>query len=168
MKQRRQDWHLVVTGAPGAGKTTVCGRCADRFGARVLDVRRFYPSTPTFSPTERKTAFAKYEAALALSLANDQPVVSEGFFFSPERRASVEEITASASRRLIVVTLTAPDDVLFRRVAERAKGQGADVPEPEIRRFAAVFRDSPWGVVIDTSTKSPEDTCSQIEALVNA
>lgn len=157
-----QQLHVLITGPPGSGKTTLGRRLTSTFSASFLDVRNFYERGTRFTVSERTRAFAMYCDALVQALADGANVLSEGFFWSQGRRGAVASITATASSTFVPITLVASEASLLGRVRQRVTKHDSEVPESEIRRFCSNFRSDPWGLVVDTTHLAVEDVYLEI------
>lgn len=158
----------LVGGDPGAGKSTLAGRIADRTGWAVLrsdEVRkdlagightdRAATNVGEGIYTEAATAatYAELLARAQLLLEQGQPVVLDATWNDSRQRADAAALATATSSELVEIRCSAPASVREERVALRARHRvdASDAGVEVVRELAA--RADPWptATTVDTS-----------------
>ncbi|MBM3947392.1 MAG: ATP-binding protein [SAR202 cluster bacterium] len=113
---------VMLVGLPGTGKTTFAARLAERFPLAVVEsdaMRKTLFPRPTYSPAESRRVFAAIHEVLGRLLAERVPALLDATNLVEANRRELYQIAEGAGARLFIVRLTAPDEVVRRRLAER-------------------------------------------------
>jgi predicted kinase len=150
---------VLLVGLPGSGKSTFARRLAPLIDAVVLEsdaLRRLLFESPQHGDSESKRLFRAIQAVTLRLLIDHRSVVVDATNLRETHRKPFRDIAATAGARLQVVHLTAPEDVIFERLARRR-----DAPDPldASRAYEGVYalleqqQEAPRGrhLIIDTS-----------------
>lgn len=124
--------HILVTGAAGAGTSTLGEALADRRGLRFLEADSCYWQ-PTLPPFTTKRPTAERNALLLQALQADASVVAGSVM---GWGAEVENVFS------LVIFLLVPTDVRLRRLEQRER-QRFGRANPAFLEWAAQYDDGP-------------------------
>lgn len=127
----------VLVGLPASGKSWVARQLQARTGATVLEsdaLRRHLFSRRSYSAAESRRLFAAIHDAVDELLAEGRSVVLDATNLVEEERAPLYEIAGRRRAGLVVVHVTAPDRVIRRRLARRARDGGGS-SEADLRVY---------------------------------
>lgn len=173
MLELRNQTAVIITGAPGVGKSTVASRVAHKLGAVLLDFDAiFEPIVPLLTAHPREVArraiyeslIATVEAALA---AGCHVLVAAPF--TRERRDPLawDHISARLTSRGAAATLVwlhAPRGVLLERLAARAAARDAQKLADPVSWLGDAEPDAPPRVshIAIDATQATEDAVRQV------
>ncbi|MGI8701388.1 MAG: AAA family ATPase [Nocardioidaceae bacterium] len=163
---------VVVTGVPGAGKTTLGSAVARALGAPLLSLdtlkERLYASSPAdLDPHELRLAA---EAELVDELAAGAGTVVVDIWVAPQRDTDrVVGLLRRQPRSVVELLCRVPAEIAVRRYAERQRSgphRRADrATLQRIREAAARMEPMPIGRCIEVDTSRPVDLDSLIDLL---
>lgn len=157
---------VVVCGLPGAGKSTVSRRIADRLDARLVRtdvVRKELFPDPSYTAAESR---ATYEAVLELARerVREEHVVLDGTFRRRSLRERAAAVADDAGVAFRLVRVVCDDRLVRERIRARVGDESdADVAvyEQLSEEFAPIERDH---AVVDNSGSLAETT-AQVDDL---
>jgi aminoglycoside phosphotransferase family enzyme/predicted kinase len=174
---------VLVGGLPGAGKSTLAGKVADRLGFTVLNsdrIRKELAGLPAeasararygggiYSPEWTERTYAELLRRAVALLAHGESVIIDASFLSAAHRAAAAEAAADASSELVPLRCTASPELAARRM--RARTDTVSDADPQIAQEMSAAAD-PWpdAVTIHTQngvTGAPGDSLRQaLEAI---
>ena len=110
---------VLLTGLPGAGKTTVAARLAGLVEADHFEsdaVRFALAGRPTYTSAESAKVFAEIERRAAASLEGGRVAIVDATNLTRRDRRRFVRLAARRGVTLVVVRIVAPDDVIRRRL----------------------------------------------------
>ena len=116
---------LVLAGLPGTGKTHFAKRLLERLSFLVLEtdrLRKVLVPSPRYTPGEHRRLFDACHLLTREYLALGHPVLFDATNLTERFRAPLYQIAASLERPLAVVEVTAPREVVRRRLRSREAG----------------------------------------------
>ncbi len=148
---------LVLTGLPGTGKTHIANELARRTNAVVLEsdaVRTLLFRERRYTRPENRRVFAALHAATDVLLAQGSTVIVDATNVAERERAPLYEIAERRSVRLILVHVTAQEQIARERL-ERRRAGGASHSQADVgvyeRMLSRVERIQRPHYAIDTS-----------------
>lgn len=120
---------ILTIGLPGSGKSTFARQLAPQIDAVILEsdaLRRLLFETPAYSRSESQRLFAAlHGAALQLLLARHNVIIDATSITHGDRRPAYD-VAEQTDARLLLLSFTAPEDVIKHRLAQRL-----DSPDPQ-------------------------------------
>ena len=118
---------FLVTGLPGAGKSTFAAALSRLTGATVIESDRFRRELfgePVFSSRENGLLFRGVRGASRLLLAEGLPVIVDATNLDETDRGPFYRLAEECPAPLFIASLTAPEAVIEMRLRERMQGAG--------------------------------------------
>jgi predicted kinase len=115
---------FLVTGLPGAGKTTFAAALARLTGATVIESDRFRGELfgePVFSSRENGLLFRGIQGASRLLLAEGLAVIIDATNIDETDRRPFYRLADGGRSPLLIAALTAPEAVIEKRLRERVQ-----------------------------------------------
>lgn len=163
---------VVVTGVPGAGKTTLGAAVAEALGAPFLSLdtikETLYSSSPDGrTPHELRQAA---EARLADELAATTGTVVVDIWIAPERDTDrVVDLLSRGQTSIVELLCRVPAEIAVGRYADRPRsGPHSPADDATLRRIrdaAAHIEPLPIGRCIEVDTSRPVDVGALIDRL---
>ena len=153
---------VLVAGLPGTGKSGFARELKLRTGAAVLEsdaLRRLLFERPTYSWMESRRVFAALHAAVERLLDGAISCIVDATNVAQAYRQPLYDIAEKRGAKLIIVEVTAPEEVVTGRLSERAAAlermSDADVAVYERMRpkWEPIGREHH---VVDTSKRTDE------------
>ena len=116
---------ILLVGLPGAGTTTFARALAGRLPLQHIEsdrVRLGMTASPTYSPFENSAVFARVDAMAREALSDGCHALVDATNLTNRDRRRFLRIAAELQVRLIAVRLTAPVDVIRRRLSGPREG----------------------------------------------
>lgn len=113
---------VVLSGLPGSGKSYFCRRLARQMPFVMLEsdvLRRVLFPDPRYSAAESARLFAAVRLLAADLLSMGEPVILDATNLSESQRNLLHEIAKITSGRIILIQVTAPVEVVRRRLEAR-------------------------------------------------
>jgi predicted kinase len=153
---------ILVAGLPGTGKSEFSRELRLRTGAIILEsdsVRRLLFERPSYSWWESRRLFAALHAAVERLLGAGISCIFDATNLAEAYRRPLYEIAEERGAKLIVVEVTAPEEVARARLSERA-GAREDVSDADVAVYERMRpKWEPVGrehFVVDTSKRIDE------------
>lgn len=163
----------VLVGLPGSGKSWVARQLQARTGATVLEsdaLRRRLFSRRSYSAAESRRLFTAIHEAIDELLAEGRAVVLDATNLAQAERAPLYEMADRHRAALVVVHVTAPDRVIRRRLASRARDGGGS-SEADLRVYERMRTQAEeiqrQHHIVDTS-QAAETTLAAVAEEINA
>ncbi len=124
---------VMLSGLPGAGKTTFAGKLAPRLRARVIEsdrVRRELFERRRYTRAESGAVFAAARARAEAALARGEDVIIDATNLRERERDGFRELARRRRAQVAAVRVTAPEAVIRERLSgprEGASEAGMDV-----------------------------------------
>jgi predicted kinase len=116
---------LVLAGLPGTGKTHFAKRLLERLSFLVLEtdrLRKVLVSSPRYTPGENRRLFDACHLLAREYLASGHPVLFDATNLTERFRTPLYQIAESLDRPFATVEVTAPREVVRRRLRSREAG----------------------------------------------
>jgi predicted kinase len=154
---------VVLSGVPGAGKSTLAKGIVERLDARIIDrdtVRNALFAPSDYSVAEGTIAFSAMLDAARYHLGRERVVVFDGMTFS--RRAEVAAAIAIADEigaYAAVILLDVPTEVAVERCRKEAaaKGHQATNRDAELVQRVAAHMEDPMVEFLKLDANAPKD-----------
>jgi predicted kinase len=144
---------VLLSGLPGAGKTTFALALAPRLGAEHIEsdaVRRTLFAAPIYDSRESAQVFARVEALARAALEGGRHAVIDATNVAQKDRRRFVRLAQRFDAAIVAVRIMAPDEEIRRRLRDPRDGfSQADVRVFEMMR-AKVERFAVPAVVVDT------------------
>ena len=127
----------VLVGLPASGKSWVAKELQTRTGATILEsdaLRRLLFSRRSYSAAESRRLFTAIHGAIDELLAEGLSVVLDATNLAEAERAPLDAMADRHRATLLVVHVTAPDRVIRRRLARRAR-DGGSIAQADLRVY---------------------------------
>jgi predicted kinase len=163
---------VILVGLPGSGKSTFARRLAPLIDAVILEsdaLRGLLFESPQHGDSESKRLFRAIHAVTLRLLKDHRSVIVDATNLREKHRKPFRDMAATAGARLQVVHLTAPEDVIFERLAGRR-----DAPDPldASRAYEGVYalleqqEEAPRGNHVRIDTSDPVAIDAALRTLV--
>lgn len=121
---------ILITGIPGAGKSTAAAHIVKRWGATVLESDQFVDhtmmtSTGDFTESALASSYQAMSRAVRESLQTDRLVVAVGSFRELRQRDLVRHAAQSIDVPALTLGVIAPVETATSRVEKRGRGPDA-------------------------------------------
>ena len=116
---------VMLSGLPGTGKSYFARELVKRVPFLVLEsdrLRKALVREPKYTPGEHSRVFAACHLLLEEFLGQGRRVLFDAANLTEKYRQPVYQMAGRASASLVVVSFTAPEETVRRRLAERAAG----------------------------------------------
>ncbi len=117
---------VVLTGLPGAGKSHLAGEIAQRYPLAVLNsdgLRAALFSRPQHSDQENARLFPAIHAVLDRLLVRGVSAALDATNLREAHRRPLYRLAGKRGARLVIVQVTAPDEVAKERLRRRRRGE---------------------------------------------
>jgi DegV family protein with EDD domain len=117
---------LMLSGLPGSGKSYLARGIASRYPLAVLEsdaLRKALVERPTYSRTESTRLFGAVHALAEDLLRRGVPVLLDATNLKEAHREPLYAIAERTGSRLVVVVVSANEDLVRRRLAVRRAGE---------------------------------------------
>ena len=119
----------MVSGPPGSGKSHFSRRLVERVPLLVLEsdvLRKTLFPAPTYGPEESAALFDACYILIDKLLRDRVPVLLDATNLLEQPRERLHDIAERAGAKLLLVSVTAPTDVVRQRLADRSRGADPD------------------------------------------
>lgn len=149
---------FLVTGLPGAGKSTVARMLEEMTGATILNSdalrRELFPQSRAYSPAETQVVIRHQKQRAKAQIESGTSVILDALFTKERPRAYYRKLAQELGADFKLVLVTADEEKIKERIAKRL-GEGADPSEADFDYYLSrkkVFEPPPDpDLVIDTS-----------------
>jgi len=128
---------VVVSGLPGTGKSYFCRRLAERAEVVVLEsdrLRKTLFSSPTYGQDEHLRLFPACHALVRELLAGGVSVAFDATNLEERHREPLYHIADQVGAELVIVQVSAPEEVVHKRLENRERGLDSDGVSDASRR----------------------------------
>lgn len=153
---------IVVTGAPGSGKSSLRQRLADTSSAQAFDIIDYYPRHASFDVKESALAFSRLKAEI-LKQGRRGPRIIEAMFYQSDRRNEILQCAKDSGARVIFVHLDADLACLQKRVAKRVDVFEKPLTDARVKELHTRFQDFEG----DLRFRTDQQTVDEIVATIN-
>jgi predicted kinase len=172
-EERSASVLVLLVGLPGSGKSTFARRLAPLIDAVILEsdvMRRLLFESPQHGDSESNRLFRAIQAVTLRLLIDHRSVIVDATNLREKHRKPFRDIAATTGARLQVVHVTAPEDVIFERLAGRR-----DAPDPldASRAYEGVYalleqqEEAPRGAHLRIDTSDPVAIDATLRTLVD-
>jgi len=120
---------IMLSGLPGTGKTFLCRQLTQRLPYIVLEsdaIRKKLFPRPAYSTAENTSVFHAIDQLIQELLQKGVSIIFDATNLKENHREGIRRISESAKARLIIVNVTAPPEVVYKRMKSRVEKPGAD------------------------------------------
>jgi predicted kinase len=170
----RKPHLIIVCGVPGAGKSTLAGYAADRWGAARFASETFAEQLGAAARTASGDltkeaiahAYSAMGAAVASALTTSKLVIAVGSFRSEEQRSRFRAIAKSSGASVTTLRVACPVETAAKRISARlALGErGPDAKA--LRQIEDGLNGADDVDLVLTNDSSTEDFHRRIEAVL--
>ena len=162
-------FYIIVRGPLGCGKSTISQKLAKDIGAEYFAVDRVLDEFDLTKDKEEgyisQKSFFKVNEIIAQRadkfLRRGKAVIFDGNFYW---ESAIEDLISKLDYAHLVFTLKASVDTCISRDEERGKTHG-EMATRVVHKKSTSFD---YGIVIDTESKTPEKTLSEIEKVIRS
>lgn len=129
MTYRSPTQLILVTGLPGAGKTTFAHALADKAGARHFNtdiIRAALGLRGQYDEASKKKVYREMEAQTRNALRSGASVVVDGTFYRESLREPYRQLGEEAGAQVSWLVIEAPEAVIRQRVSRQRAYSEAD------------------------------------------
>jgi len=116
---------VVVSGLPGTGKTFFCKKLAEQQPFCIVEsdaLRKVLFPSPDYSPVESARLFTAIHGLIEWLLENGVPVILDATNLSEHNREYLYRISDRVGARLSLVSVEAPQSIVYQRLQARKNG----------------------------------------------
>lgn len=160
---------VAVCGLPGAGKTTVAERIADRLGGAVVRtdvIRKALFDDPQYTDAETAAVYDELLSRARDRAADGSSVVLDATFADGRFREDAREAAAAVAADFDLVEVTCDEAVVRRRIERRDGVSDADFEVH--RRFRRLFDPLTADRVVVDNSGTRAETLAQVDAAFDA
>jgi len=120
---------VVVSGLPGTGKTFFCKKLAEKQPFCIVEsdaLRKVLFPSPDYSPVESARLFTAIHGLIEWLLENGVPVILDATNLSEHNREYLYRISDRVGARLSLVSVEAPQSIVYQRLQARKNGAVSD------------------------------------------
>jgi len=162
-------YYVIIRGPLGCGKSTIAKELSKILKAKYYAVDRVLDEHDLTKELEdgyisQKSFFKANEIIVERAekfLRRGKPVIFDGNFYW---KSAIEDLISRLDYANLVFTLKASVDTCIARDEERGKTHGEMVARV-VHKKSTSFD---YGIVIDTESKTPEKTLSEIEKVIRS
>jgi predicted kinase len=117
---------VAVSGLPGTGKSYFCAKLAERLPFVILEsdaLRKTLFSPPSYSPEESARLFKTLHLLIENLLKKGIPLILDATNLSERDRERLYNIADRLDARLILVSVEAPPELVYKRLKSRRNGE---------------------------------------------
>lgn len=120
---------VIVFGLPGSGKSYFASRLAHRLGALYInsdEVRLNMLRERTYSPEEKMLVYDAMLNNMTEAISSKKNIVLDATFYKESIRNKFNSAALGYGQRVIYIEITAPEDIIKKRVSQPRKDSEAD------------------------------------------
>jgi hypothetical protein len=165
---------LLTIGLPGSGKSTFARRLAPMIDAVILEsdsLRLLLFAQPAYSPSESRRLFAALHAAARRLLWLGRNVIIDATNVQESHRRPVYEMARETGASLLLLSFSAPQNVIEQRLARRKEAPDADDSSSaglDVYRFMAERAETPLREHWNIDTSDTADVEAALSRVVEA